>query len=360
MLAIRDAAAAHPFLARYLRFWLLYGNHPIADWQKLVQDEAASNHLDGVEADYRCQDLSSLLAYARGLGLDVGVFTLPGPSFGEVLLSALREEVSLLTTEYRADQARAIVEASNGLAYANVETATDPTLMALRASATGSARQTGVTLGLPASGQSFGTPSLQDWPAGQPFYGPALHFQPSQSQAIELDRYAAVGGGVLLGALVRFNALDSLAPGESQVIVSRPGSFTLELSRPSTGGTTVLRFGVSVAGKSFVHEYPITGGSMTACDAHTTETFTDALQTGLSYSIEGAYDGHDAVHMFIDHRCAGTLAPAAQGALDSSAAPIMLGAEPLPAPPFAHAYFDGDVQQVQLQSWAAHDGAQIN
>jgi hypothetical protein len=213
---------------------------------------------------------------------------------------------------------------------------------------------------VPMSG--LGTPMLSTSGAGEDLYGGHLDFGATDgARAVPLrDVDTRSEEGVLVTAVVRFGSL-SLEAGKTITILNKgqAGGYALELHGKSDGSGTVLRFGVHVGGGYVYHEYPVTGGTAGACSSRYPELVAPLAPSG-SYLLAGAYDGSGDVYLFINNRCAAAPVSTASGAVTANAGvQPLVGADPEPGG-MARSFFDGLVQQAQVQLWGDHSGHGVN
>lgn len=280
--------------------------------------------LQGVELEYRMPNLFDALTLAKQLDLGVGVYTTPADP-GEVYLSALREDVDFITTDYdRAATpatftARAVVQESSTLVYLNAAAQSAYPLSYRRAGAPD------VLIG-----QSNGTPLFDRGPVASDRTGPVgggLLFQGMHS-ITTWNAGNAANGGFLVTASVSFNDLKS---GATAAIIAKSdsGGFTLEQAGP------LLRFGVYVGGNYVYASVPLT-------------TFNE----GDSYFITASYDGNGAVRLWANNIERTASAPI-KGGVGLNNSPIVIGADPQGAVDRRY-FFNGRVQQVMVQRWHDH------
>jgi hypothetical protein len=277
----------------------------------------------GVEFEYRMPSLFGALMQAKLLGLGVGVYTLPA-SMGEAYLSALREDVDFMTTDYdrgataKASSARALVQESTSLLYMNTAQQTAYPLTYKR---TGTADSS--------VGESNGTPMLEVLAvtSDEDRVGGSMVFEGAQS-VTTWDADNAAAGGFLVTAVVNF---DDLTPAATASIVAKSdaGGFALE----QTG--TVLRFGVYVGGTYTYATAPLS-----------------AFNGTDSYFIVGAYDGDGAVRLWVNN-VERTASASISGGVGLDNSPVVIGADPQGATN-RRFFFKGKIQQVIVQKWRNH------
>lgn len=277
----------------------------------------------GVELEYRMDDLFGALMQAKLLGLGVGVFTTP-PRLGEVYLSALREDVDFITTDYDngatpvATSARALVQEATSLLYMNTGPQTAYAL---------SYKRTDTTNYNIAQGRN--TPSLEvlSVTSDQDRVGGSLVFSGGQS-ILTWDADNGSGEGFLVSAVVNF---DDLRSGSTAAILAKSdaGGFVLERR------ANQLRFGVYVGGTYHYATAPLPGFKGTS-----------------SYFIVGAYDGEGAVRLWVNNT-EQTASASVSGGVGLNNSPVVIGANPQGATR-QRFYFSGKIQQVMLQRWRKH------
>lgn len=278
---------------------------------------------DGVELEYRTASLFGPLMQARLLGLGVGVYTTPA-SMGEVYLSALREDVDFITTDYdrdataKASSARSLLQEATSLVYMNTGPQTAYPLTYKRTNASD----------YPV-GQSNGTPTLEvlSVTSDEDRVGGSMVFDGTQSLTT-WDADNASAGGFLVTAVVNFDDLSSGATG-SLLAKSDAGGFALEQAG------TQLRFGVYVNGAYTYATAPLS-----------------AFNGTDSYFIVGAYDGAGAVRLWVNN-VERTASASISGGVGLNDSPVVIGADPQGATNRRY-FFKGKIQQVMVQRWRNH------
>ncbi len=277
----------------------------------------------GVEFQYQMPSLFGALMQAKLLGLGVGVYTTPA-SMGEVFLSALREDVDFITSDYdraatpKTSSARDLVEESTSLVYMNTAQQTAYPLAYQR-----------TTSADHLVGESNGTPALEvlSVTSDEDRVGGSMVFEGAQSIGT-WDADNAAAGGFLVTAVVNFDDLSSGAT-RSLLAKSDAGGFALEQS-----GST-LRFGVHV------------GGSYTYATAP-----LSAFNGTDSYFIVAAYDGDGAVRLWVNNT-ERTPSASVSGGVTLNNSPVVIGADPQGATNRRY-FFSGKIQQVMVQKWRNH------
>ncbi len=278
---------------------------------------------DGVEFEYRTADLFGNIQQAKALGLGVGLYTIPA-SMGEAYLSALRDEVDIITTDYdldataKASTVGALVQENTGLVYLNTASQSSYPLRYQRGNAT--------TYQLPSSATAPGLEWLTP-AADEDRVGGSMVFTGSQSLTTwDADNNA--NGGYLVSAVLNF---DDLNPATTASIVAKSdsGGFALE----QDGGK--LRFGVHVNGSYYYATAPLS-----------------AFNGTQSYFIIGAYDGNGAVRLWVNNR---EYTPSASvgGGVTPNNSPVVIGADPQ-GQTDRRFFFKGKIQQVMVQKWRDH------
>ncbi|MEG1201408.1 MAG: LamG-like jellyroll fold domain-containing protein [Comamonas sp.] len=278
---------------------------------------------DGVEFEYRSTDLFGNIQQAKALGLGVGLYTIPA-HMGEAYLSALREDVDILTTDYDLDtnaktsNVRALVQEGTGLLYLNTATQASYPLQYQRANATSYQLPSGV-----------GAPALE-WlapAADEDRVGGSMVFAGGQSLTT-WDADNTADGGYLVTAVVNF---DDLAPKATASILAKSDGGGFALEQTGTG----LRFGVHVNGTYYYATAPLS-------------TFNGTQ----SYFIIGAYDGNGAVRLWVNNR-EQLPSVSISGGVTHNNSPVVIGADPQGATE-RRFHFSGKIQQVMVQKWRDH------
>jgi hypothetical protein len=363
--ALQELLPSYPMLRSYVRFSVLYpARSDIAALQLDIAADAEANGFWGIELEYRNPNAMGAVRYAQSLGLAAGLYTIPGPAFGEVYLGSLREEVDQLTTEYRVDQARLIIEAKNALGRIDASTLSLEAPVEVRQNLAALLTETR-SLGNAPTAALYGGPGLLVNRAGEDLFGGILDFRSAQGftrRALPLfDDNAGQGLGYLVTVIVNFDTL-ALASGQTMALLNKAeaGGFAVELANGGAG--TQLRFGVNTGGGYAYHSYDVTGQNQAgACGGNEGGYFSSALDGTSSYVVTGAYDGSGGVYLFIDNRCVAATSVSASGGVTANAVPVLVGADPQPsAPEQAQFYFDGLLQTASVSSWGAHAGDAVN
>ncbi|XZG68721.1 LamG-like jellyroll fold domain-containing protein [Chitinibacteraceae bacterium HSL-7] len=284
---------------------------------------AKSLGFDGIELQYQTANLFGALQQARQLGLGVGVYTTPA-SMGELYLSALREDVDFITTDYdlgsnpEASSARALIEESTSLMYLNTAAQTAYPLQYRRTGSTSySVAQNGSTPAL----EQLSVTSDEDRIGGSMVF--------TGAQAVTTwDADNDANGGFLVSAVVNF---DDLTSGNTQSIVAKSdsGGFALEMAGSQ------LRFGVYVNGSYRYATAPL------------------SIFNGTdSYFIVGAYDGNGAVRLWVNNT-ERTASVSHSGGVGMNNSPVVIGADPQGASE-RRFFFKGKIQQAMVQRWRDH------
>lgn len=277
----------------------------------------------GVELEYRMANLYGALMQAKLLGLGVGVYTAPA-SMGELYISAMREDMDFITTDYdraataNASSARSLIQEATSLVYMNTAQQTGYPVNYKRTNATD------FTV---ASGSATPAFELLGVASDEDRVGGSLVFAGAQS-VTTYDADNAAAGGFLVTAVVNF---DDLASGATAAIVAKSdsGGFALEQAG------TLLRFGVNVGGSYTYATAPLAGFDGTS-----------------SYFIVGAYDGNGAVRLWVNN-VEKTASVSISGGVVTNNSPVVIGADPQGATD-RRFFFKGKVQQVMVQKWRDH------
>ena len=278
---------------------------------------------DGVELQYQTSDLFGKLEQARQLGLGAGIYTVPA-SMGEAFISALREDVDFITTDYDlaatalSSNVRALVQENTSLVYLNAARQSAYPLSYRRTNTADYALASSNTM-----------PGLE-WLAvtsDEDRIGGSMVFTGTQS-VTTWDADNATDGGFLVTAVVNF---DDLTSGGTASIVAKSdaGGFALEQAGMQ------LRFGVHVNGGYSYATTPLIG-----------------LNGTNSYFIIGAYDGNGAVRLWVNN--VERMASASiSGGVTLNNSPVVIGADPQGATDRRY-FFKGKIQQVMVQKWRNH------
>lgn len=284
---------------------------------------AKSLGFHGVELEYRMASLFGAIGQAKLLGLGVGVYTAPA-SLGELYVSAMREDVDFITTDYDRGatalptSARALVTEGTSLVHMNTLTQNAYPLAYKRTNATNYTVAQGAT-----------SPTLEvlSVTSDEDRVGGSMVFTGTQSVTTwQADN--DTNGGFLVSAVVNF---DDLTSGATAAIVAKSdaGGFALEQAG------TLLRFGVYVNGGYQYATVPL------------------SLFNGTdSYFIVGAYDGDGAVRLWVNN-VERTPSVSVTGGVGLNTSPIVIGADPQGATERRY-FFKGKVQQVMVQRWRNH------
>jgi hypothetical protein len=278
----------------------------------------------GIELKYTMPSLFGALMQAKMLGLGAGVYTAPA-SMGELYLSALREDVDFITTDYdlaataKASSARDLIQESTSLVYMNTAQQTGYPISYQRTAAT-----PGHTV---ASGASTPAFELLGVASDEDRVGGSLVFAGAQS-VTTYDTDNAAAEGVLVTAVVNF---DDLTSGATAALIAKSdaGGFALEQAG------TLLRFGVYVNGSYSYATVPLS-----------------VFNGSDSYFIVGAYDGSGAVRLWVDNT-ERTPSASITGGVGVNDSPVVVGADPQGATDRRY-FFKGKIQQVMVQKWRNH------
>jgi hypothetical protein len=312
----------------HVRFHVLFGTgagDDIATQQTQIL-ELHDAGFDAIQVDCRQRNLFGALMLAKQLGMGAGVFTTPTDK--GVLISALREDVHFITTDFRPDLARQYVQDDTGLLYLNTAFQDGYPVRYFR--------NTPAEFSIP---KRPGQPGFELLPvgSGNDRVGGSLVFRGSEAlTTYDADNDAS--SGYLVTAVVNFDGT-SLPPGHTRSIVAKSdgGGFALEMRGVKVlfFSYTVLRFGVYIGGGYKYAYYPMSQVNNTD-----------------SYFIIGAYDGEGPVWLWVNND-EGTPAGPCKGGVVRNNSPVVVGADPQGAIN-RRFYFRGKVQQVVVQSWRNH------
>ncbi len=358
--ALKQELSRRPFLQPYVKLSVLYdkgfGANPKTAQDRLER-EVVTSGFHAVEFHFQDDNLFSLIEYARAKQMLTAVYTIPA-SFGDVFLAAMRDEVDILTTDYRVDYARSAVGDKNAVGYLSAAGLESGASILVRRH-TGSLVDQSRTLGLPATASSFGSPAFVRNGAGAPLFGGLLAFSGADQQALQVaSADSEIQAGVLVTAVVTLGSLEAGQTTQAILNKAQTGGFALEVGGGSSGPS--LRFGAWPVGATAYtyHTYPAAGVPAPASDACAEAgQFTAPLTTGKSYFLIGAYHGNGGVYLWINNQCAAVPVTRVTGALAPADVPILLGADPEPDEATGARYhFTGRIQQAQTQLWSVHGG----
>jgi glycerophosphoryl diester phosphodiesterase len=319
----------YPFQEPYVRLHVLFDEDSAdetTEFHSKIQ-EANESGYNGVEFNLHTADLANLLAYSSSIGLGSAIWTVP-ESMGEVWCAAMREDVDALIVDYDISQCRIVAEEDTGLLYMNTSTL-------------------GTDLEVPwyrsGDGEDYTTLGAPDLPGsitrtyGSGLYGTSLIFDKTRFEAMSLyDADSEPTGGYFLMVTLEFDDLD-LGSDDVQAIFSKAdsGGFALEVVDGFFGPK--LRFGVHVDGSYHYAEKSLSG-----------------LDTRLSHTIMGAYDGDGRVRLWLNHSDDGVdESSTLLGGVTSNDSPVTLGADP-EGPEDTRFHFSGRIQTAMLQQWRDH------
>lgn len=278
----------------------------------------------GIELKYTTPSLYGPLMQAKLLGLGAGVYTTPA-SMGEVYISAMREDVDFITTDYdrdataKATSVRGLVQEASSLMYMNAGQQSGSPLTHMRTNAT--------SYNAAADGATAPGFELLSVTSDEDRVGGSMVFAGAQSYTT-YDADNASADGFLVTAVVNF---DDLTSGATAALVAKSdaGGFTLEQAG------TQLRFGVYVNGAYTYATAPLS--SFNGTD---------------SYFIIGAYDGSGAVRLWVNNAEA-TASASVSGGVGLNGSPVVIGADPQGVTTRRY-FFKGKLQQAMVQKWRNH------
>ncbi len=281
----------------------------------------------GVEFRYDAADVFGGISYAKSLGLGVGLFTFP-VKFGEVFVAGFREDVDALVVDYPVDKSRKVVEAKNGIFFLNSRN--------IKVDASVIDYSQGQKKNSQIQMNSASSPSVQRNGVGSAMFGASLGFSGKQFVTMQKAELAKEEGYFVTASVV-FNQL-KIGDGETQTILanSDTGGFALELHNPRGLAPTILRYGVFVGERYYYAAVP-----------------AKSLSEVSSHFIIGAYDGDGGVRLWIDGKDNAVRVANAVGGVGKVETPIVIGADPQ-GKIERRFFFNGEIQQVQVQSWREH------
>jgi cysteine-rich repeat protein len=326
--AIREAAG--PIRTRYLKSLASFTTtKAYAAFVAELPDVSAAGHL-GVILPHTADNLFGRMAHAKAAGLAVAIGPVPGPDlYGQVALLGLREQAELFVSDYRVDQARALVTAKNGAGYLDVReldaTATGVTARVIIDGAVATYPQ---MLGTAPSASAPGTPSIRE-AEGVGLFGGTLDFTASASTELTLWSTAiaaAASEGYFVSAATTLPAV--MFGGATNewlnVVGTCAGTSGLCLQFHTGSASTQKRvdFAVAPGGTQATAHYALSSGSDPACPAAARFTDTlDSAERGLW--LAGLRPAHGPAVLFIDGRCAAV--QAATGSLTASGGKTRVG-----------------------------------
>ena len=295
------------------------------DFQARIK-KAADSGFQLVELNYNTKNLLSHIAYAKQLGLGVALWSIP-EKVGNIVLTALRDEVDVFSVSYDVDKARKVVEAKNTLFYLNAyqkdlvkdgqltyfEKTNEPYYWVL---------------------SDNNMPKIEHPSMNGMDFGGALNFT-GGNQFVQSQAYSSPPKkGVLAAAVVKFDQLD-LKDGNRQVIMEKSvgDDFVLELFNPEGNMPTILRFGVKVGRAIKYSFFP-----------------AEYLNEDESYLIVGAYDSDGSVELWVNQDMENVRMSHTRGGLQTKETPIVIGN----AVANKNASFIGKIQLAVVQVWGQH------
>lgn len=359
--AVQTELPAYPLIAPYVKFAVLYGlseARTTADLQTAIATDAIAHGFEMVAFDYRIKNLFGAVRFAQDNGLAAGVFVVPA-YFGEPLSASLREDFDFMSSEFRVDLARVLLEEATTLAHLDswkCESDQDPHVTILR-NTDGTLSFDQVAVNVAPTASSFGAPALVYDGAGNSRYGCSLDFRSSQSlfnRAIDLGVLETdAGEGFLISALVNFSNLNDLAE-TTRILGSSSGTgFTLELVPGAGENGAHVRAGFHIDGGYRYQSYDVTATGI---------PLKEALSETDSYLLTAAYDGDGGLFLWIDSERTGNGGYHSGGVMPSQQS-TLAGATPCSQCAIdAEGFFDGLIQKVSVLSWDAipYDGPNWN
>ncbi|ESP93459.1 hypothetical protein [Pseudoalteromonas luteoviolacea] len=344
-------------IRNHVRFSVLYidrnwgGAGSIKALQQQIKKQIADNNFHIAEFNFQMKDLLSATRYSKSLGLDVGIFTIP-QRFGDAMTAALRNEVDQITTEYRVDLTRDVIEEKNQIAYLNAADcqSQSDSQVSYSYNYLGGKNTVNELVNIPATSSSYGTPALWFDSSGEDRFSCSLDFRSNQnlsSRALSLgNRSNALGEGFLVTANVNFDKLNTLPEGTMAIVnKAQSGGFALELAKQ--GSQVKVRFGVHINGAYRYKSYDVNNTGIRGANSEL--NLTDA------YFLVGAYDGNGGVYLWIDNQQSGHIT-SYNGTVTRHNEDILIGADPEPsAAKDARFFFDGLIQQVSVLAWDDHN-----
>jgi len=284
------------FLKHYLKFSILFDKYSaenVENFRALVKKEVSENGFHFAEFDYQTKNLFTLLRFSQSLGLGAGIFTIPG-EHGDVLISTMRENVDLMTVEYRIDKAREIIENRNTVAFLDASrcsSAGDETV-AVERNYGGEKILEERGLGTETLPDLYGSPNLYLNDEDSSVFSCALDYRAESGIS---QRAISLGGlhleadeGVLVTAVVKFANIDNYPEFNMGIVnKSENGGFGLQLGKKEN-----LQFLIAIDGSYRSHSYSIDGTGLK-------DNVT--INTDDLYYLTGVYKRNGSIFLFIDN-----------------------------------------------------------
>lgn len=280
-----------------------------------------------IEFNYNTQNLMAHIAYARELGLAVGLWKIP-EDVGNILISTLRDEVDVFSVMYNVKKAANVAKQDNALFYLNAyrkEFQQDDDLFFYQ----GSSELQNLSLSH-GNAPAFKRSGLKNGDMGN-----SLVFEKGQINFVQSQNIENLPNkGYLVAAALKFDNLD-LEDGQKSVIIGKSvdKDFTLELFNREGNMPTVLRFGVKVNRDYHYSFYPV-----------------ENLNTEETYLIVGAYDSDGSVELWINQEMTDVKMAHTRGAVYTESSPIVIGN----GVEEKNAGFMGKIQMALVQFWGKH------
>lgn len=297
-----------------------------SDFQNRIK-KVAEMGFEMIEFNYNTQNLMAHIAYAREMGLAVGLWKIP-ENLGNILLSSLRDEVDAFSVTYDVKKACNVVKQNNALFYLNAyrkEFVNNDELSFYQNKDE-----------LQSLSLSHGNaPALKRNGIMNGDMGNALVFQKGQINFVQSqDIENLPKKGYFVAAAVKFDNLD-LEDGQRSVIIGKSNDkdFTLELFNREGNMPTVLRFGVRVNREYHYSFYP-----------------AEHLDTKQTYLIIGAYDSDGSVELWVNQDMTGLKMAHTRGAVITEKSPVVVGN----GVDEKNAGFMGKIQMALVQFWGKH------
>ncbi len=285
-------------------------------------------------ADSYTRNLVGRMAYAKDLGLGVGIWTVPGDNFsnvgwGDMYCAALRNEVDAMTSDWDLADCRGHITTGATLAYFNSHD--------LNVSGSGASTALpyftsgGVSQSI--SVNTSGRPNLIDAGANQDFNGTMLQFD--GTELLDLgDHDNGSSAGILVAMNVNFDGLSSMSNGDVASLATKAEGSGWYLEIEQVGGDPELSFGVHVGGS--YHAATWDGGGV--------------LNETSAFWIVGCYDGNGRVRLLVNGDLVASSSNTLTGGVSTNESPIVVGANWQSGGSYIR-FMEFQVQSLMVQEW---------
>jgi len=348
--ALKQQADAYPFLRTYLRYYVRFPSPApsVAAWYDQIDAEAAAG-FHGVQLHYQSTSLFGGAMYARSKGMAVGLYGVQGPQHGDVVIGTMREDVDWISTKVNAAKARLIVQKADVIGWFNAGDAdclSGSTLSIYRndtATSGGSPAKTTRTLGVAATSNAYGSPSVGDFGADQDLVGKVLSFSGKEI----LDLYERHTTAFLMSAATNIDP-----PTGAGTWFSGDGWFFGSTSSATVAST----FSGGNDGVAYQNGQAAPDNKCQSANG----LFGGTLNGGDSFVLTYAYDPAAGGGMLANHLCAGGHPPLGNVTTTSGAKWYVGGVGNTNDPLGSYYFYEGHIQQVMIAHWGAHNTDGVN